>query len=120
MRGAHSPVTCDDNGGVSRIAGAVAAWCALALLAPAASSAAVTWKRCDSEDVTQCATLPVPHPVAKSLLTNLWRYRLSSFPAPELDHIRYVCMVDGTRAREQLGFKPRYTLKETIRAVNAA
>jgi nucleoside-diphosphate-sugar epimerase len=27
-------------------------------------------------------------------------------------------MVDGMRAREQLGFKPRYTLKETIRAVH--
>jgi len=38
---------------------------------------------------------------------------------PELDHIRYVCMVDGTRARDQLGFKPGYTLRETIRAVNA-
>jgi hypothetical protein len=28
-------------------------------------------------------------------------------------------MVDGSRARDGLGFKPRYTLKETIRAVNA-
>ena len=43
--------------------------------------------------------------------------QLTSFPVPELDHIRYVCMVDGSRAREQLGFKARHTLKETIRAV---
>ena len=28
-----------------------------------------------------------------------------------------VAMVDGTRAREELGFLPRKTLKETIRAV---
>jgi hypothetical protein len=28
-------------------------------------------------------------------------------------------MVDGTRARDQLRFRARHTLKETIRAVNA-
>jgi nucleoside-diphosphate-sugar epimerase len=26
-------------------------------------------------------------------------------------------MVDGSRARKLLGFKPRYSLKETVRAV---
>lgn len=62
-------------------------------------------------------TLPVPHPIAKPLLSLLWRGHLSSFPVPELDHIRYVCMVDGSRAARELGFRPRYTLKETIRAV---
>jgi UDP-glucose 4-epimerase len=64
-------------------------------------------------------TVPVPHPLAKPLLTALWRGKLTSFPVPEIDHIRYVCMVDGSRARDQLGFHPRHTLKETIRAVNA-
>jgi UDP-glucose 4-epimerase len=64
-------------------------------------------------------TVPVPHPLAKPFLSALWRGKLTSFPVPELDHIRYVCMVDGTRAREQLGFRARHTLKETIRAVDA-
>lgn len=64
-------------------------------------------------------TVPVPHPLAKPVLTALWRSKLTSFPVPELDHIRFVCMVDGTRARDTLGFRPRHTLKETIRAVNA-
>jgi UDP-glucose 4-epimerase len=64
-------------------------------------------------------TVPVPHPLARPVLTALWRGKLTSFPVPELDHIRYVCMVDGTRAREGLGFRARHTLKETIRAVNA-
>ncbi|MSP60379.1 MAG: SDR family oxidoreductase [Myxococcales bacterium] len=62
-------------------------------------------------------TLPIPHPFAKSLLTLLWRGRFTSFPAPELHHIRFVCMVDGSRANRDLGFKPRFSLKETIRAV---
>jgi UDP-glucose 4-epimerase len=64
-------------------------------------------------------TLPIPHPMAKPFLSALWRGKLTSFPVPELDHIRYVCMVDGTRARERLGFRARHTLKETIRAVHA-
>jgi UDP-glucose 4-epimerase len=63
--------------------------------------------------------MPIPHPLAKMALTTLWRGKLTSFPVPELDHIRFVCMVDGTRARETLGFKPQHTLKETIRAVNS-
>ena len=36
----------------------------------------------------------------------------------ELDFIRYVCMVDDTRAREKLGYSPRYGLDETLRAVD--
>jgi UDP-glucose 4-epimerase len=62
-------------------------------------------------------TLPFPHPLAKPILSALWRFGASSFPVPELDFIRYVCMVDGTRATAELGFHPRYSLKETIRAV---
>jgi UDP-glucose 4-epimerase len=62
-------------------------------------------------------TLPVPHPLARPALRALWRFGLTSFPMPEIDFIHYVCMVDGTRAQKELGFRPRHTLKETIRAV---
>ena len=55
--------------------------------------------------------------VAMALISALWRANLSSFPAPELDHIRYVCMVDDARARAELGYRPAYSLRETIRAV---
>jgi hypothetical protein len=34
------------------------------------------------------------------------------------DFIRYVCMVDGSRAENELGFRARATLRETIRAVD--
>jgi UDP-glucose 4-epimerase len=64
--------------------------------------------------------LPVPHAVARQLLTTLWRYRLSSFPAPEIDHIRYVCMVDDRRARAGMGYAPRRGLHETVMAVDDA
>jgi len=61
--------------------------------------------------------IPIPHPLAKPILSMLWRGRFTSFPVPELDHIKYVCMVDGSRAARELGFKARHSLKETIRAV---
>ena len=60
---------------------------------------------------------PVPATLARPVLERMWRYRITSFPTPELDHIRYVCMVDDTRAREILGFRPRFSLEETVRAV---
>ncbi len=63
-------------------------------------------------------TLPVPYSVAKPLVNRLWSLHLTSFPAPELDHIRYVCMVDDRRAREVLGYAPAHDAEETVRAVD--
>jgi UDP-glucose 4-epimerase len=62
--------------------------------------------------------LAVPHSLARGIVRQLWRYRATSFPAPELDHIRYVCMVDDARAREDLGYAPAYDIDETIAAVD--
>ena len=59
---------------------------------------------------------PVPGPLLQAAIAQAFRFRLSSFPSPELDHVRYVCMVDDTRAREQLGFVPAYTVEEAVQA----
>jgi UDP-glucose 4-epimerase len=61
--------------------------------------------------------ISVPHFLIRPLLWTLWKMDLSPLEGPEIDHLRYVCMVDGARARNELGFTPKYTLKETIRAV---
>jgi UDP-glucose 4-epimerase len=63
--------------------------------------------------------LPVPYSIAKMFLQRMWSLRLSDFPVPELDHIRYVCMVDDVRARELLGFLPAVSVEETVRSVSA-
>ena len=63
-------------------------------------------------------TIPVPHPVAKPLWSAAFRLGLSSYPVAEFDFIRYVCMVDGRRAREELAFRPRHSLEETLRSVD--
>ena len=62
--------------------------------------------------------LTIPHFLATGIIQNLWRYRVTSFPAPELDHIRYVCMVDDRRARDVLGYQPAHDIAETVRAVD--
>ncbi len=56
----------------------------------------------------------VPEALARPVLKSLFRARLSSFPVEELDHIKYVCMVDDSRARDQLRYSPTMTLPETI------
>jgi len=60
----------------------------------------------------------IPHPMAKPLLGLAFRLGISSFPVAELDFIRYVCMVDGRRAAAELGFRPRFGLRDTIHAVD--
>jgi UDP-glucose 4-epimerase len=60
----------------------------------------------------------IPHPMAKPLLSFAFRFGLSSFPVAELDFIRYVCMVDGRRAAAELGFRPQFGLRDTIRAAD--
>jgi UDP-glucose 4-epimerase len=62
-------------------------------------------------------TVPVPHPLAGPLWRAAFRVGYSSFPAEEFDFIRYVCMVDGSRAQTELGYRPRHSLRETIHAV---
>jgi UDP-glucose 4-epimerase len=62
--------------------------------------------------------MAVPHSLAKAAVKNLFRFRLTSFPAPELDFIRYVCMVDDTKARAELRYAPEHGLEATLRAVD--
>jgi UDP-glucose 4-epimerase len=62
--------------------------------------------------------ISVPYSIARVVLRRMWSLRLTTFPPPELDHIRYVCMVDDRRARQVLGFTPRRSLEETVLSVD--
>jgi UDP-glucose 4-epimerase len=62
--------------------------------------------------------LSVPYSLARIVLRRMWSLRLTTFPPPELDHIRYVCMVDDGRARAVLGMSPSMSLEETVRSVD--
>jgi UDP-glucose 4-epimerase len=61
----------------------------------------------------------VPVTLGKVMLQRMWALHLTNFPAPEIDHIRYVCMVDERRAKETLGFAPKKSIEETVTAVDA-
>src|SRR5438132_633784 len=61
--------------------------------------------------------IPVPHLLARPLLDRLWMYRITGFPPPELDHLQFLCTVDGSNAEKDLGYRPAFTLRETIRSV---
>jgi UDP-glucose 4-epimerase len=61
--------------------------------------------------------IAVPGPLITGLAGSLWSSRAAGFPVPEIDHLRYICMVDDTRARQQLGFHPKYDMEQTLRAV---
>ena len=63
-------------------------------------------------------SIPVPYGLSKLVLRRLWSFRLTSFPAPELDHIRYVCMVDDARSRDELGFWPEVSVNDAVLSVD--
>ena len=61
--------------------------------------------------------VPVPHLLVRPLLRRAFEVGLSGFPPEEVDHIQYLCAVDGSRATRDLGYAPRHSLRETIRSV---
>ncbi len=69
--------------------------------------------------LTGRSPLPVPGPLINTVLGRLWSYKATNFPKEELDHLRYICLVDDSRARKELGFAPKYGIEETLRAVNS-
>jgi UDP-glucose 4-epimerase len=61
--------------------------------------------------------IPVPHPLVRPLVRRAFEARLSGFPPEEVDHIQYLCIVDGSRFAREAGWAPAYGLRETIRSV---
>jgi len=59
-------------------------------------------------------TLPLPFPVLKALMKRAWSIGVTDMPAPELDFLRYPCLVDDRRAREELDYTPSRSLPDTL------
>ncbi len=60
---------------------------------------------------------PVPEALLKTLLKMGWSTKLSDWPWPEIDHIKYVCMVDDEAARTELGFEHEYAIEDIIEEI---
>lgn len=63
--------------------------------------------------------LVVPKTGLTLALKSAWALRATGFREEELDLIQYSCIVSDQRLRSVTGFVPRYSLKETLRAVEA-
>jgi UDP-glucose 4-epimerase len=59
----------------------------------------------------------MPSFAARRALDRAYDLRMTTFPAPEIRHIQYNCIVDGSLARRVLGFEQQYGLVDTIRSV---
>ena len=60
---------------------------------------------------------PLPEPIARAALRMAWSLKASDWPTPELDHIKYVCMVDDRLAREQLGYTHTHDLDGILKTL---
>lgn len=58
--------------------------------------------------------LPVFHPFAYPLVQTLFSIGISPVGSKHLDFLRFPCVADGQKAKEELGFMPRYTVKECV------
>jgi UDP-glucose 4-epimerase len=58
--------------------------------------------------------VPMPQLVARQLSKLLWATQLVGSPPSFLDFLLYLCVADGSRAKADLGFSPRLSIKRTI------
>jgi UDP-glucose 4-epimerase len=56
--------------------------------------------------------IPVPEPIARLVIGQLFRLGLYHTPPEAIDFLKYVCMLDGRRFRSVTGFSPRHDLPE--------
>ncbi len=58
--------------------------------------------------------VPMPQIVARQLSKVLWATQLVGSPPSFLDFLLYLCVADGAKAKRELGFSPRLSIKRTI------
>jgi UDP-glucose 4-epimerase len=58
--------------------------------------------------------LPVPHPLAQSIAALGWVAQLAEAPPSFLKYLRFLCVADGQKAKERMGFYPAYTTREAL------
>jgi UDP-glucose 4-epimerase len=58
--------------------------------------------------------VPVPHPIAQTLGAAMWLAHMSEAPPTFMTHLRFLCVADGEKAKEKMGFRPAYTTREAV------
>jgi UDP-glucose 4-epimerase len=57
---------------------------------------------------------PMPHPIAEALTAAGWVAQLVEAPPSFLKYLRFLCVADGQRARDTMGFRAAYTSREAL------
>ena len=58
--------------------------------------------------------VPIPHPLAHTFGAALWLAHVSEAPPSFMRHLRFLCVADGAKAKDKMGFRPAYTTRETV------
>lgn len=59
-------------------------------------------------------SVPIPYPLLRKLAALLWVAQLSEEPPAFTTMLRYLCVADGARARQLLGFRPMYSSRDAV------
>jgi UDP-glucose 4-epimerase len=65
-------------------------------------------------------SVPLPRILLRPLAETLWTARLGDFPPGMVDFLKYLCVGDLRRMREELGFEPRLNIRDTVRSFAAS
>ncbi|MFQ5416453.1 MAG: NAD-dependent epimerase/dehydratase family protein [Myxococcota bacterium] len=67
--------------------------------------------------VTGGSALPMPEFVLRPLFERLFRFGLIPYPAGALDYLKFPITLDGDRFVDATGFRPAFSLEETLHSV---
>jgi UDP-glucose 4-epimerase len=56
----------------------------------------------------------VPPPLAHTFGAALWIAQIVEAPPAFMHYLRYLCVADGAKAKDRLGFRPAYTTREAV------
>jgi UDP-glucose 4-epimerase len=59
-------------------------------------------------------SVPIPYPIFRRLAALFWVAQLSEAPPSFVAALRYLCVADGGRARQVLGFLPVYATRDAV------
>jgi UDP-glucose 4-epimerase len=58
--------------------------------------------------------VPIPHPIAHAFGVMGWAAQLVKDPPAFNEYLRFLCVADGRKARDVMGFRPAYTSREAL------
>lgn len=54
--------------------------------------------------------ISLPEKLLRAVVATMFFYKKSSFPLAELDHLKYSCLIDDSRARAELSYAPKHSM----------